>query len=73
MNGKRRVVEPARRVSADDLIHRVYAAFDRTMNPYSPFPPMPLDLALWRALMPCPSDRRHEAQPPTFEQARNPR
>jgi putative ABC transport system ATP-binding protein len=44
-----------------------------TMNPYSPFPSKPLDLAVGRALMPRASDRRHEAEPPTFEQARNPR
>ena len=32
-HGKRRVVEPARLLSADELIRRVYAAFDCDQHP----------------------------------------
>jgi transposase len=33
VHGKRRVVEPARLLSADELIDRVYAAFDSAHHP----------------------------------------
>jgi hypothetical protein len=38
-HGKRRVIEPARLLTAEELIDRVYRASPATMHPSSPFPP----------------------------------